>query len=399
MKMKMPSMNARTVTLVLILLPLLLAFGYVVARSGPLSPVPVTVTRVENLAISPSLFGIGIVEARYSYRIGPTMTGHVLRLDTHVGDRVTAGQLLGDMDPVDMNSRIAAKEAAIKRAKASLIAAEAQVSDSDARARYAKSQSRRYTQLVGAHTVSEEAAEAKHQEEQVATASLEAARASLNAAREELAMLRADYDGLLQQKDNLRLLAPVDGLVVGRYVEPGSTVVAGQTVLEVIDPSSIWVNVRFDQLRSSGLAAGLPASIGLRSHAGEPVAGRVARVEPLADAVTEEMLAKVAFERLPAALPPLGELAEVTVALPKLAAAPVVPNASIKHLDGKTGVWLIENDALRFVPVTVGAADLDGRVQILRGLKPGDSVVLYSKQELSSRNRVSVVEQLVDAAK
>ena len=399
MKMNMPSMNTRTITLVLILLPLLLAFGYVASRSGPLSPVPVTVTRVEKQSISPALFGIGIVEARYSYRIGPTMTGHVLRLDVHVGDRVAEGQVLGEMDPVDMNSKITGKDAAIKRAKASVTAAEAQVSDTAARARYAESQSQRYAQLVGAHTVSEEAAEAKHQEVLVARASLEAARASLQAAREELAMLQADYEGLLQQKDNLRLLSPVDGLVVGRYVEPGSTVVAGQAVLEVIDPRSIWVNVRFDQLRSRGLAMGLPASILLRSHAGEPVAGKVARVEPLADAVTEEILAKVAFEQIPDVLPPVGELAEVTVALPELDAAPVVPNASIKRLNGKTGVWLIENDALRYTTVEIGAADLDGRVQILQGLKAGDRVVLYSKQELTPRSRISIVERLVDAAK
>jgi len=71
-------------------------------------------------------------------------------------------------------------------------------------------------------------------------------KANLNAAREELKMLRADYEGQVQQRSNLRLIAPVDGLVVGRYVEPGSTVVAGQAVVDVIDPASIWINVRFD---------------------------------------------------------------------------------------------------------------------------------------------------------
>lgn len=397
--MNMPSLNSRTLILVIILLPLVLAFGYVATSSGPLAPVPVTAVQVESRPISPALFGIGIVEARYSYRIGPTMTGHVLRLDSHVGDSVTAGQVLGDMDPVDMDSKIAAKAAAIKRAKASVIAAEAHVNDSAARASYAESQSQRYQQLVKARTVSEEVAEAKYQEHQIAKASLDVAKASLNAAREDLSMLRADHDGLVQQRSNLRLIAPVDGLVVGRYAEPGSTVVAGQAVLEVIDPASIWINVRFDQLQSGGLAPGLPASIVLRSRSGQRLTGRVARVEPLADAITEEILAKVEFNQLVDTLPPIGELAEVTVALPSLAATPIVPNASIKRLNGKTGVWLIENDMPQYVPVETGASDLDGRVQILRGLEAGDNIVLYSKQELTPRSRISIVDSLVDTAR
>ncbi len=397
--MKKFPINTRTITLALVLLPLLLAFGYVVTSSGPLSPVPVTVSQVQRQAIAPALFGIGVVEARYRYRIGPNITGRVLRLDIHVGDRVSAGQVLGEMDPVDMDNKIVSRDAAIKRANASVAAAEARVKDSAARAEYARAQSSRYERLVQEKSVSKDAAEAKYQEYQVSKASLEAAKANLNATRKELDMLWADYNGLLQQRRNLRLVAPVDGLVVGRYIEPGSTVVAGQPVLEIIDPKSIWVNVRFNQLQSGGLAQGLDASIVLRSRSNQSLSGRVGRVEPLADAVTEETLAKVLFERLPEPLPPIGELAEVTVSLPLLPAAPVIPNASIKLLQGQAGVWVVEDNGLRFVPIRVGAYDLEGRVQILEGLKAGDQVVVYSKQELSHRSRIKIVDQLLGEAK
>ncbi len=397
--MKKRSINSRKVYLTLILLPLIMAFGYVIVRSGPLAPIPVTVTQVKNEAITPALFGLGTVEARYSYRIGPSTTGHVLRLDVQVGDSVRAGQLLGDMDPVDMDNRVAAKEAAIKRARAALIASEARVTDAIARERYAQSQSQRYQALAKEHTVSSEQAEAKYQEYQITRAGTAAARANHAAAEEELAMLLAELQGLQQQRNNLQLIAPVDGLVVGRYAEPGSTVVAGQTVLEVIDPDSTWVNVRFDQLQAKGLATGLPTSIVLRSRPGQAYSGHLARLEPLADAVTEELLAKVAFELLPQPLPPIGELAEVTVTMPQLDSAPVVPNASIKQVNGKPGVWLVDDGQLRYVPVELGAADLDGRVQVLHGLTPGDSLVLYSAQELTPGSRITIVEQLVDGAR
>jgi RND family efflux transporter MFP subunit len=393
--MKSLPISSRTLIVAAVLLPLLLGFAYVVARSGPLAPVPVTVATVETRPLSPALFGIGTVEARYSYRIGPTLTGTVLRLDNHVGDSVKPGQVLGEMDPVDMANKLSAKDAAIQRAQAAVIANEARLNDASAREQYAGTQSTRYQELLKGHTVSAESADAKVQESLIAKAGVVAAEANLNAARQDLALLRADYNGLLQQRSNLRLVTPVAGLVAGRYVEPGSTVVAGQTVIEVIDPASLWVNVRFDQMQSKGLAVDLPAKIQLRSRAGQPLTGHVARIEPLADAITEELLAKVVFEQRPEPLPPVGELAEVTVALPALETAQVVPNASIKYLNGKAGVWLLENDNPRYVEVETGATDLDGQVQILHGLQAGDRVVVYSKQALTGHSRVSLVERLV----
>jgi len=110
-------------------------------------------------------------------------------------------------------------------------------------------------------------------------------------------------------------------------------------------------------------------------------------------------LAKVVFTQLPKPLPPIGELAEVTVSLPTLSATPVIHNASIKQFQGQSGVWIIDDDVLLFAPVSVGAHDLDGRVQILDGLKVGDQVIVYSKQELSRHSRIKVVDQLLGEAK
>ena len=118
--------------------------------------------------------------------------------------------------------------------------------------------------------------------------------------------------------------------------------------------------------------------------------GRVARLEPKADVVTEELLARVAFSAPPRPSPAVGELVEVTVQLPAVAASPVVPNAAIHRRDGVHGVWTLTNGSLHFVPVRLGVADLDGHVQVLEGLAPGDAVVVHSRRPLTERSRVSV---------
>jgi RND family efflux transporter MFP subunit len=273
------------------------------------------------------------------------------------------------------------------------------VSDASARATYAATQAKRYGELARQGAASVEISDTKRQEQLVTEAAVAAARAAADAAREELARARADADAIGRQRSNLRLVSPVDGLVSARGADPGSTVVAGQPVIEVIDPTTLWVNVRFDQLRTAGLQAGLPARISLRSRVGSQLAGRVLRVEPLADSVTEELLAKVAFEGVPEPIPAVGELAEVTVALPRSSPAPVVANASVQRVAGRLGVWTVTAGELQFMPVTTGANDLDGRIQVVEGLRGGESVVVYSQRALRPRSRIEVVERIPGATR
>ena len=378
--MKKLPFQKRTLALIAVLVPLLALFVYVALRSGPLAPVSVVLATIENKSLSPALFGIGTIEARYTYKIGPTVAGRVKRLNVHVGDRVKAGQVLGEMDPVDLYDHIRAQDATLKQA-------DAQLNEAQVRRDYAQTQALRYEQLLQARSTSEEVVATKQHD-------LLVAKAGLTAAREERSRVRAEREALGAQRSNLSLIAPVDGLVVSRDAEPGTTVVAGQAVVELIDPNTLWVNVRFDQIRAQGLAPSLSAQISLRSQAGEQKAGRVLRVEPLADAVTEETLAKVVFDQIPDPLPPVGELVEVTVTLPTLGATPIAPNAAIHHIDGKLGVWQVTNGALHFTPVSLGIADLEGRVQIREGLQIGDQVVAYSENTLNEHSRIHVVDHI-----
>jgi len=376
---------------------LLGAFVFVVVRTGPFAPTRVTVATVGEAGVAPALFGIGTVEARRSYLIGPTAAGRVLRVAVDVGEAVKAGQLLAEMDPVDLDQRVVSLEASIARATSAVAAAEAQRRDAQARREVAAINARRYADLGEQKFVSPSVVESREQERTSADAAVAAAEANLAAARQDGARLRAERDGVRQQRQNIRLVAPADGVVTARDAEPGSTVVAGQAVVRLVDPASLWVKVRLDQGRSAGLAVGLPAQVVLRSQPARPLAGKVQRLELLADSVTEERIAQVAFDALPEGIA-LGELAEVTLKLPPAKAGPVLPNASLRQQGGQTGVWLLREGALQFVPVRTGAADLEGRVQVIEGLQNGDRVIVHSEGELAPGSRIRVVDAIVGKA-
>jgi HlyD family secretion protein len=377
------------------------ALAFVALRTGPLASIRVTVTTVGEGQVNPSIFGVGTVEARRSWMIGPTVAGRVLSVRVDVGDAVKAGQLLAEMDPVDLDQRLLAQDAALARASSTQAAAQAQVVDATARRELATLNAKRNQDLAAQNFISPGALEGRLQEKASADAALQAAQANLSGTAQDVSRQRAERAALLQQRGNVRLLAPADGVVTTRDAEAGSTVVAGQPVLRLMDPASLWVRMRVDQGRSAGLAAGLKANIVLRSHPRTPLQGQVARVELLADAVTEERIAQIVFGTAPAAptvAASVGELAEVELQLPEIQAALLLPNASIQRLQGQTGVWRMTDGKPAFAPVRLGASSLDGRVQVLEGLKAGDSVVVYSQKALTEGARVQVVDVLVKAS-
>ncbi len=376
---------------------LLIAFGWVATKSGPFAPVKVTVTQAATGEVAPALFGIGTVEARRAYLIGPTTAGRVRRVLVDVGETVKAGQLLAEMDPVDLDARLASAGAAVARAKSAVDTAQAQVRDAKSRQDLASGEARRYDDLGRKGYVSQSVVDAKLQQQVSAQAQLAAADSALASARQDTSRLEAERAAAGQQRSNIRLLAPADGVVTSRDAEPGSTVVAGQAVLKLMDPASLWIKVRLDQGRSSGLRLGLPADITLRSRPGVSLAGKVGRVEPVSDSVTEERIAQVTFDTLPQGLS-AGEMAEVTLRLPGVRDALLIPNAALRQRGAKSGVWLRENGSLRFTPVKTGAESLDGNLQIIEGLKAGDEVIVYSERELEGDSRIKVVSSLVGKA-
>lgn len=382
--MKLAPVFRRTCGLIAVAIPLIALFVYVVIRSGPMAPVSVTTASVTMRELKPQIAGVGMVEARYAHRVGPITPGRLLRVHVQPGDTVEAGQVLAELDPVDLDQRLDAVRAAADRAGAAL-------SELEARHAFAAAQADRYEKLFTAQVVSEEQVITKRQE-------LRIAQSALNAGHKEIARTRADVRAAEIQRDSLILRAPVDGIVAARTADPGTTVVAGQSVIEVIEPSEVWLSARFDQVSANGLAAGLPAVIELRSREGELFDGEVVRVEPKADPVTEETVAKIAFAEKVEPLPPLGEIVHLTVQLPVRKAAFAIPSAALRRVDHAIGAWRVVDGDIRFAPVRTGPTDLHGYVEVLDGLQVGDVVVLYSESTLTTRTRIREAEALPGAA-
>lgn len=185
-------------------------------------------------------------------------------------------------------------------------------------------------------------------------------------------------------------------MISARLVEPGTTLAAGQAVVQLIDPASLWVKARIDQGQAGGVRVGQPAEIVLRSEPNRAYRGQVERVDLVSDPVTEERIVNVGFAERTEGIP-VGELVEVTIRTAELSKMRSVPAAAVKRLKRQDGVWQITAGHVAFRPVKFGITTLDGRSQILEGLDAGDEVVVHSERELTPDAKVKVVPAIVRA--
>jgi HlyD family secretion protein len=161
--MKIPKLSKQQVVMVAATGLVLITIGFVAFRMGPLAPTKVTVIQIKKESLTPSVFGIGSVEARQSWLMGPTVAGRVLRVHVDVGQAVKAGQLLAEMDPVDLEQRLNAQEAALSKASSVEMAGKAQVADTKARRELANANLKRYEELAKQNFISPAALEGRDQ--------------------------------------------------------------------------------------------------------------------------------------------------------------------------------------------------------------------------------------------
>lgn len=387
-------MSKLRLKIILLVILLTSVLAWVILTQGPLAPVKVTTEKIQTGNLVVEVFGIGLVEARHSYDISPVMTGRIKSLLVDQGDRVRKGQIVAILDPIDLDEKLASSRLIAERSTSSIKIAEAQLVQAESQSRTISSTYKRYVELHSKGFVSQEMLDAKLNEKTTALAALDAATASLASAKRDHLKAQSDAAGMESLRNQTRLLSPINGIVTAKMLEKGVTVVPGQTVLQVIAPTDLWIKTRIDQKQAGMIKAGQKANIVLRSHPQTSISGTVERVDLISDIVTEERIVNVSFVA-PEINASLGEYAEVTIKLPVQENARSIPTAAVKRINQQDGVWVLKNSRAKFVPVKIGIATLDGRTQILDGLSDTDNVIVYSKQAIKEDLKLKVVPEIV----
>jgi HlyD family secretion protein len=223
-------------------------------------------------------------------------------------------------------------------------------------------------------------------------ASCRSAEAQVGRAAAAVALARAD----LRKRT---LLAPFDGLVaevsieVGEWATPSPPAVPVPPVLDILDPSSLYVSAPLDEVDSARVVVGLEVRITVDSIRDRSFDGTVTRIAPYVLDV-EEQNRTVEIEADFEGAPPDGLLpgtsADVEVLLEARAGALRIPTGAL--MEGER-VLVVDGGVLRERRLTVGLRNWDF-TEVLAGLAEGEEIVTsLDRPEVQEGAEVRVAEQ------
>ena len=234
------------------------------------------------------------------------------------------------------------------------------------------------------------------------------AREDVDIAQGQFEQAQADVEELEALVGYTRIIAPFDGVVTARYVDPGALIQAsGRTgtidtgdqslgraglapVVSVADIDTLRVYIYVPENESSEVRQGMPATLRLREFAGREFTGTVTRFATRLDLSTRTMLTEVDIPNPKHELYP-GMYADVTLELERHAQALRVPPTAVGAEGDKRFVFVVKDGRLAKTPVTVGIVE-PSWVEITSGLSGAEQIVKNVGPALIEGGAVHAVE-------
>lgn len=365
------------------------AYAGVQKWRGPVVPA----VRVEAQPLVRTLQFSARVETRSRVGVGSTIVGRVDSVEVREGDAVQAGQLLVQLEPAE-------QQAAVQQAQASLAQAEAQLANVRSNSRIghqallaqaqagltqAEADWQRNQQLVAQGFLSQAALDDKRKALDVARAQLQAAQAQaaasanggaeLQAAEAQVQQAQAALAAAQAKLQQTRIVAPSDGKVLLRDVEPGQIVQPGTSLLQLALDGPTLIVAQVDERYLDQLREGQSATVVADAFPSQRLAATVVSIAPGVDAQRGAVEVKLALDEAPPAFLREDMTLSVAVKTGKVDQALVVP---LQALHGSE-VLVLDDGKATPRPVQLGLRTLEA-AQVQSGLQAGELVLLPPAQ-------------------
>jgi HlyD family secretion protein len=378
---------------------LLVAVGVIAAKSGGTKIDPSKLAKVEKGDLAKSVVATGKVTPITKVEVKSKASGIVKKLYVDYGDKVKAGQLLAQLDKVEIEAQVAQSRAALEAAQANLTSSQADYERAkvDAEGPDVPPLKRAYDRAIGMAkdgVVSQSALDDAEKNYTMAVNKQNVAKAQVNVLKAKIAQSQAtveqDQANLKQLEEQLSytdIVSPIDGIVLSRDVEIGDAVssilVLGSSatlVMTLGDTSEVYVKGKVDESDIGKVYLGQRARIKVESFKDKTFDGKVTKISPMGvekDNVTT-------FEVRVSIQNPGGELkAEMTanaeIILEEHKNVLQIPEGAILYdKDKKASVEVPDpkgKDGKDKVAVNIGISN-GAKTEVLSGLKEGDQVVL-----------------------
>jgi membrane fusion protein (multidrug efflux system) len=304
----------------------------------------VEVAQVELMDLVDETQTVGSLRSRQGVVLRPEVSGRITQLNFRDGDRVKKGQLL-----VQFDDQLPA----------------AQVQQAQAELNIAKANNTRNAELVAQNFISRRTLDESAAAQQVAEAKLALARAT---------------------EARLKIIAPFDGLAGIRSVNVGDYLKDGADIVNLEDMDAIFVDYRLPERFQTKIRRGQSSVIELDALPGRKFSAIVLAIDPLIDANGRSVGVRACIDNRRLQLRP-GMFARVNAVFGQRDRARVIPEEAIVPQGGKQFVIKVVNGTTpnsrvsQRTEVKLGLRS-PGKVEVLEGLEPGDSVVTAGQQRV-----------------
>jgi len=369
-------------------------------------PLKVQVAVIEQGWMEVAITQDGVARIKDRYQVSATVGGKLMRISLRPGDTIQRGQTLLAIIQPALPAMLDARQ--ISQLNANVEAAKRQVDLAEARRNQARSQLQQAESNYGR-------LKSLHDQGSISTGEAELAEALFRSRSEELRVANFEWEirGFeLQQAEAARLhfsdeasaepfqfeiRAPIDGVVLRVHEESSTVVLPGTPLLEVGNPADLEVVI--DVLSTDAVQVQPTNPVILTHWGGERnLLAEVRQVEPAAFTkisalgVEEQRVNVIADFREPTSeITRLGDQYRVEARIVVWKADQVirVPNSALFRQEGQWAVFVVDGQQARTKAIELGKRN-ETHAQVLRGLTPGQQVVIYPSDLLVDGRTVSV---------
>jgi membrane fusion protein (multidrug efflux system) len=315
------------------------------APKGP-DAVPVEVVKASHRPVAASYTGTAALDARGESQVVAKTSGVALAVMVEEGQLVRAGQPLVRLDPDRARLAVAQSEAQMRKLENN----------------YHRAQQLVEQQMISANDVDQ----IKYD--------LENARAQYR-----LASLELSYT---------TVVAPISGIIASRSIKTGNFVQINTPIFRIVDNSRLEATLNVPERELSTLKGGQPVSLQVDALPGKAFEGVVDRIAPVVDSGSGTFRVVCTFAGGDVLQP--GMFGRIKIDYDKRAEALVVPRIALLDDEGEPAVFAVRDGKAARVPVKLGYMDGEW-IEILQGVKAGDSVVTAGKIALRDGTPVEVI--------
>ena len=309
---------------------------------------------------------------------GSMVTGYVEAVEVEIGDRVKAKQLLARVAVPELAKQLQSEQARARQVASEIAATEATVAA--ARTEYG-----RVLKLTASNTVNQKVADEALERLASAQATQAAAEARLKAAEARV----AEIETLINYT---RLVAPFDGLVVRREIDPGDLVgpahqkESGGVLFQVARTHPLRVVAHLPERDAVLADPGDPATLTFDAFPGRRFEVTLSRRAGALDPQTQRMRVEFDLPNEDGSLP-AGLFGRAEITLAKKPTAIVIPPSAIRQSPQGPIVYLLEEGIVRHRPITLGI-DLGTEIEVLSGLVKGDLIIASTIERFADGDRL-----------